>query len=286
MGKLRILCGLLFCLFLCSCGKQGVTLPELTPEKLDSLYQEEFDKYSDNLPGEVHFDFESLSLQGQIYTACREGEIDLVHSADIPSNPWEKSLADYPLEKLCDVYGEVFVKPVYGDLNADGQYADVYAWYDDASKVEGECLQGTIWKFGEYDTSHLVALTKPEEDEQGRTVYRLTIFYHLNDIRMETGKDLLLRILNPMNADRYGVIGQPDALQTLSGEKPEDVFFLGGVYQGTVVTEKEIKDPNLYSTVLIHEKEPYNRNLYFRDYGDGIVGYCTPEGTMVYVRVE
>ena len=44
MGKLRILCGLLFCLFLCSCGKQGVTLPELTSEKLESLYQEEFDK--------------------------------------------------------------------------------------------------------------------------------------------------------------------------------------------------------------------------------------------------
>ena len=42
----------------------------------------------------------------------------------------------------------------------------------------------------------------------------------------------LQRILNPMNADRYGVLKQPDTLQTLSGDKPEDIFFLGSVYRG------------------------------------------------------
>ena len=59
-----------------------------------------------------------------------------------PFDTGEKSLTDFPLEKLGDVYGEVFVRPVYGDLN---------------------------------------------------------------DIRIESGKDLLDRILNPLNAEIYGV---------------------------------------------------------------------------------
>ncbi len=286
MKKGLILCEIFICLFLCSCGNHVVTLPELTPEKLEGLYQQEFDKYNDKLPGDVMFEFESLSYNGKIYTTGLRDDIAIAYPAHIPSTPWDKSLADYPLEKIGDVYGEVFVKPVYGDLNADGRYSDVYAWYDDASKVEGECVQGTIWRFGEYDTENLIALTSPEEDAMGNTVYRLNIFYHLNDISVETGKDLLDRILNPVNADQYGVMAQPETLRRLSGDKPEDIYFLGDVYKGTVVTEKEIKDPNKYSQIMVHEKKPYDRSIYFRDYGSGIIGYATPEGTMIYIKTN
>ena len=138
-----------------------------------------------------------------------------------PFDTGEKSLTDFPLEKLGDVYGEVFVRPVYGDLN---------------------------------------------------------------DIRIESGKDLLDRILNPLNAEIYGVGKQPDTLRMLSGEKPEDVYFLGDLYQSTVVTEKAVKNPEQYTTVYIREKEPYGRTLCFRDYDDGVYGYCTPEGTVIYLK--
>ena len=267
--------------------KRGVHIPELTQEKLDALYQQEFDKNSDMASlSSVDFDFASLSYNGKIYTTGRYEDINSAYPADVPSTPWDSSLADYPLEKICDVYGEVFIKPVYGDFNADGKLSDVYAWYDDANKVEGECRQGTIWKFGEYDPENLVLLTSPMKDAMGNTKYRLKIFYQLNDVNLETGKDLLDRILNPVNAEQYGVIGQPETVRMLDGDKPEDIYFLGDVYKGTVVTEKEVKNPNKYSTVTIHEKEPYNRTLYFRDYGDGMIGFCTPEGNIIYVKTN
>lgn len=290
-----VLCviAILFCFFNPTLVKEalhingpGVTLPKLTQKQLDALYQQEFDRYSDKLPGNVMFEFESLSYNGKIYTTGLMDDINIVTPANVPSTPWDRSLADYPLEKVCDVYGEVFVKPVYGDLNADGRYSDVYAWYDDASKVEGECVQGTIWKFGEYDTENLIALTSPEEDAMGNTVYRLNIFYRLNDISLETGKDLLDRILNPLNADQYGVVKQPEILRRLMGDNPEDIYFLGDVYKGTVVTEKEVKDPNKYSLIMVHEKKPYDRTLHFRDYGDGIIGYGTPEGNVIYIKTN
>lgn len=281
-----IICEIFICLFLCSCGNDKFTLPELTPDKLETLYQQEFDRYSDKLPGDVLFEFESLSYNGKIYTKGRGDEINIVTPADVPSTPWDRSLADYPLEKICDVYGEVFVKPVYGDLNADGRYSDVYAWYEDESKVEGECVQGTIWKFGEYDPENLIVLTSPEKDSMGNTVYRVNIFYHLNDISLETGKDLLDRILNPLNADQYGVKKQPETLRRLMGDNPEEIYFLGDVYKGTVVTEKEVKDPNKYAGITIHEQEPYDRSIHFRDYGDGIIGFATPEGNVVYIKTN
>lgn len=288
-----VLCAIaiLFCFFNPTLVKEvlhingpGVTLPKLTQKQLETLYQQEFDRYSDKLPGDVMFEFESLSYNGKIYTKGRDEAINIVYPAHIPSTPWDRSLADYPLEKICDVYSEVFVKPVYGDLNADGCYSDVYAWYDDASKVEGESVQGTIWKFGEYDTENMIALTSPEEDAMGNTVYRLNIFYHLNDISLETGKDLLDRILNPLNADQYGVVKQPETLRRLMGDNPENIYFLGDVSKGTVVTEKEVKDPNKYSVIMVHEKKPYDRTLHFRDYGDGIIGFATPEGNVIYIK--
>lgn len=290
-----VLCviAILFCFFNPTLVKEvlhingpGVHLPTLTQEKLEALYQQEFERYNDKLPGDVMFGFESLSYNGKIYTKGRDEAINIVYPADVPSTPRDGSLADYPLEKICDVYGEVFVKPVYGDLNADGRYSDVYAWYDDASKVEGECVQGTIWKFGEYDPENLIVLTSPEEDSMGKTVYRVNIFYHLNDISLETGKDLLDRILNPLNADQYGVMKQPETLRRLMGDNPEEIYFLGDVYKGTVVTEKEVKDPNKYAEIVIHEQKPYDRSIYFRDYGDGIIGFATPEGNVIYIKTN
>ncbi len=265
---------------------RGVHLPALTQEKLEELYQQEFDRYSDKLPGDVLFGFESLSYNGKIYTKGRYEDIGTVYPADVPSTAWDGSLADYPLEKICDVYGQQFVKPVYGDLNADGRYSDVYAWYEDASKVEGELVQGTIWKFGEYDPENLIVLTSPEEDGMGNTMYRLNIFYHLNDISLETGKDLLDRILNPLNADQYAVIKQPQSLRRLMGDDPEKLYFLGDVYKGNVVTEKEVKDPNKYAEIVIHEQKPYDRSIYFRDYGEGIIGFATPEGNVIYIKTD
>ncbi len=209
------------CLMLCSCGNRGVSLPKLTPAVLDELYQQEFDAYTDKLPSPVDFGFESLTYNGRVYTAGRGDHLCFAYEMEQPFDTGEKSLTDFPLEKLGDVYGEVFVRPVYGDLN---------------------------------------------------------------DIRIESGKDLLDRILNPLNAEIYGVRKQPDTLRTLSGEKPEDVYFLGDFYQSTVVTEKAVKNPEQYTTVYIREKEPYGRTLCFRDYDDGVYGYGTPEGTVIYLK--
>ncbi|MBP3352440.1 MAG: DUF4362 domain-containing protein [Lachnospiraceae bacterium] len=266
--------------------KRGVHIPELTQEKLDALYQQEFDKYSDKLPADVRFEFKTLTYNGKVYTASFRDELALAYAADEPVANWDVSLEEYPLEKICDVYGQQFIKPVYGDLNADGRYSDTYAWYDDASKVEGECRQGTIWKFGEYDPENIVALTVPEVNGNGETMYRLYIYYHLNGISLETGKDLLDKILNPMNARWYIVVGQFETNRMLDGEKPEDIYFLGDVYNGTIVTENEVKDPDKYESINISEKKPYGRILTFRDYGDGIIGYATPEGTVIYIRLN
>ena len=233
-------------MFLCSCGNNQVILPELTPDKLEALQQQEFDKYNDKLPSPVILDFSSLTYNAKIYTTGQYDEITIAYPENISSTSWDSSLADYPLEKICDVYGEVFIKPVYEGLNADSMSTDVYAWFDDVNKVEGEYRQGTIWKYGEYDSENLIALTSPESDEFGNTVYRLRIYYHLNNIRIETGKDLLDIILNPMNAGTFGVQAQPETLQTLEGEKPEDIYFLGDIYNGMPVTEKEVKDINKY----------------------------------------
>ena len=286
MKRVFLLVECIACLLLCSCGNRGVSLPKLTPAVLDELYQQEFDAYTDKLPGPVDFGFASLTYNGRVYTAGRDDHLCFAYEMEQPFDTGEKSLTDFPLEKLGDVYGEVFVKPVYGDLNDDGKYSDVYAWYDDAAKADDEHSQGTVWKFGEYDPEHLVALTIPEEDGHGNMICELVIFYHLNDIRIESGKDLLDRILNPLNAELYGVVKQPDTLRTLSGEKPEDVYFLGDLYQSTVVTKKAVKNPEQYTTVHIREKEPYGRTLCFRDYGDGVYGDCTPEETVIYLKKE
>lgn len=286
MRRIRLICVVVFCLFLCGCGKQGVTLPKLTQEELEILYQQEFAKHDDKLPADVLLGFSSLFYDGRIYTMGRRDEINLVYPADVESTPWDSSISEYPLEKICDVHGEAFVKPLYAGLSAEGKRTDAYAWFDDEKKVKGELLQGTIWKFGEYDPQNLVVLSTPEKDQVGNTVYRLRVFYHLNDIYLETGKDLLDIILDPLNAEQYGVMKQPETLQRLSGDKPEDVFFLGDVYEGGVVTEDEVKNPDDYSEIMIKEKEPYGRIVYFRDYGDGIIGYCTPEGTMIYIRIK
>ena len=48
------------CLMLCSCGNRGGSLPKLTLAVLDELYQQEFDAYTDRLPGSVDFGFASL----------------------------------------------------------------------------------------------------------------------------------------------------------------------------------------------------------------------------------
>jgi hypothetical protein len=53
-----------------------------------------------------------------------------------------------------------------------------------------------------------------------------------------------------------------------------------------VVTEKEVKDPNKYAGISIHEQEPYDRSVYFRDYGDGIIGFATPEGNVIYIKTN
>ena len=290
-----VLCviAILFCFFNPTFVKEalhidgpGVHIPELTQERLDALYQQEFDKYSDKLPADVRFELKSLTYNGKVYTASYRDEIALAYPADVPVTRWDTSLAEYPLEKICDVYGQQFIKPVYGDLNADGRYSDTYAWYDDAGKVDGEYIQGTIWRFGEYDPENIIALTVPEINGNGETMYRLWLYYHLNGISLETGKDLLDKILNPMNAGWYVVVGQTETSRMLDGEKPEDIYFLGDVYNGTVVTEKEVKDPNKYQSINISEKEPYRRILTFRDYGDGIIGYATPEGTVIYIRLN
>ncbi len=289
-----VLCvmAILFCFFnptfvkeALNINSRGVYIPELTQDKLDTLYQQEFDKYNDKLPADVRFNFKSLTYNGKVYTS-NGYENTLAYPAGVPVTRWDTSLSEYPLEKICDVYGQQFIKPVYGDLNADGRYSDTYAWYDDASKVEGEYIQGTIWKFGEYDPENIVALTVPELNGDGETMYRLYIYYHLNGISLETGKDLLDKILNPTNARWYIVVGQMETNRMLDGEKPEDIYFLGDVYEGVVVTEKEVKNPDQYSLINISEKEPYRRIITFKDYGNGIIGYPTPEGTEIYIRTS
>lgn len=271
-----------------SSKKQGITLPRLTDEQLEAFYQEGVEKNSDKLLGINYFEVVSLDFDGQLYTMSRNSNyLERVYSADLSLNSgYEKSMSEYPLEKICDVYGDVFVKPVFGDANADGKYSDVFAWYDDRSKVKGECRQATLWKFGDYDTKNIVILAVEIGELLHEPEYELYVFYHLNDITLKTGKDLLNIILDPMKAGRYGVQRSWDPLIVLSGDKPEDILFIGDLYQGTVVDASEVENMEVICRILIQEKEPYGRQFYFDYYGDGYIGYCTPEKINIIVKTE
>lgn len=287
LAALVVCVAVMICFLTNSKGDEGgKTLPKLTTEQLEALYQQEFDKYSDKLPSEVNFDFITLTYNGQIYTAGRDDKGYFVHPEDVSGDPWEKSLADYPVKKICDVYGEVFIKPVYGNLNADGQYSDVYAWYDDVKKVKGEAKQGTLWEMDGYHPENQVILTIPRLNAVGRPEYEMIFFRHVNDVNIETGKDLLNLISNVQHIDQYGVVGRPETLLNFTGDSPKDKYFIGDFLKAPVISVEEIKNIYSYKNIMLHEKDPYDRNIYLRDYGNDIVGYHTPEGTAVYFKVE
>ncbi|MCQ2539335.1 MAG: M56 family metallopeptidase [Acetatifactor sp.] len=261
-----ILAAIMICILVVICfltnakdADDNATLPKLAEKQLETLYQQEFEKHSDKMPSSVIFEFMSLSYDGRIYTAGREGRGIYVSAEGVPGNAWEKSLADYPLEKICDVYGALFVKPVYGDLNADGQFADVYAWYDNDRKVKGECKEGVIWKLEGYAPEDQVILTIPQVNAFGRIEYEMITFRHMNDVKIETGRDLLNIVLKAQNVDQYGVIGQPDTLQTFTGDSLEDKYFIRDFVKAPVVSAEMITDIGTYQTIMIRERAPYDR---------------------------
>ena len=73
-----IICEIFSCLFLCSCGNDKFTLPELTPDKLETLHQQETDELG--IVGDVPTNYERGLADVQAYLSSFPQELEEIRA--------------------------------------------------------------------------------------------------------------------------------------------------------------------------------------------------------------